>query len=45
MADGCDSIVSEEEIKYYHFYIRTEGTKEYIALIPKEHIKSLTLEL
>ena len=43
-ADGCDSILSEE-IKYYHFYIRNKGTKEYIALIPKEHIKSLTLEL
>ncbi len=34
-----------EEIKYYHFYIRNKGTKEYIALIPKEHIESLTLEL
>ena len=43
-ADGCDAILSDE-IKYYHFYIRNKGTKEYIALIPKEDIKSLILEL
>ena len=43
-ADGCDAILSDK-IKYYHFYIRNKGKKEYIVLIPKEDIKSLTLEL
>ena len=43
-ANGCDAKVYAG-VKFYHFYIRNKGTKEYIALIPKEHIKSLTLEL
>ena len=42
-ANGCDAKVYAG-VKFYHFYIRINGKKEYIAIIPRVKIYSMTIE-
>ena len=42
-ANGCDAEVYAG-VKFYHFYIRIKGKKEYIANIPRVKIYRMTME-
>ena len=42
-ANGCDAEVYNG-VKFYHFYIRINGKKDYIVNIPRVRIYSMTIE-
>ena len=43
-ANGCDT-ETYAGVKFYHFYIRIKGKKEYIANIPRVRIYNMTIEV